>query len=533
MMRKTLCVLVALMVLAIPAFAQGGKEAALPAPAGQQGPVELSYWIPLNATISQVVQNQGDTEYMKELMKRTNTTLKFQHVASGNDSQTTEGFNILVASGDYPDIIEYKWIDYPGGPGAAIDDGVIIPLNDVFEKYCPNISKLLKDHPDIAKMVSTDDGRYYVFPFLRGLSYVDNKMIFTEGWVMRKDLIDKLGMDVPRTPEEFEKVLRGLKAMGIKYPMTLRKDHVSRALAPGFDSYGADVNDGFYVEDGKVKNGLIEPQRKAYLETVARWYKDGLLDNDFFAVDKKIQATKVLNNEVGITYAPGGSGIGTWLPSMRKSNPSVELVSAPPMTPDRSRYSKFAKMDTLYTKAGTSAAISTSCKNVEAAAKLLDYNYSEEGAMLANFGVEGQTYTMVDGYPTYTDLIMRNPNGLSLSQAMSMYLRSSISGPFVQDQRELEQYYQLPELKDALTSWTMTDMGKYIYPPASPSSEDSEKLSQIMNNVKTYSDEMESKFITGQLPLSDYDKYVAQLKKFGIEDAIQIKQKAYDKYMAK
>jgi putative aldouronate transport system substrate-binding protein len=218
---------------------------------------------------------------------------------------------------------------------------------------------------------------------------------------------------------------------------------------------------------------------------------------------------------------------------MRKSNPSVELVSAPPMTPDRSRYSKFAKMDTLYTKAGTSAAISTSCKNVEAAAKLLDYNYSEEGAMLANFGVEGQTYTMVDGYPTYTDLIMRNPNGLSLSQAMSMYLRSSISGPFVQDQRELEQYYQLPELKDALTSWTMTDMGKYIYPPASPSSEDSEKLSQIMNNVKTYSDEMESKFITGQLPLSDYDKYVAQLKKFGIEDAIQIKQKAYDKYMAK
>ena len=76
-------------------------------------------------------------------------------------------------------------------------------------------------------------------------------------------------------------------------------------------------------------------------------------------------------------------------------------------------------------------------------------------------------------------------------------------------------------------------MGKYIYPPASPSIEDSETLAQILNNVKTYSEEMESKFIAGILPISDFDKYVAQLKKFGIEDAIRIKQAAYDSYMAK
>jgi len=532
-MKKVLLLVCVLVLAFMPVFAQGTQEAAAPAPAVKSGPVELSYWIPLNAGISQVVQNQADTEYTKELMKRTNTVLKFQHVPAANDSQTTEGFNILIASGDYPDIIEYKWIDYPGGPAAALDDGVIIPLNDVFKKYCPNVSKILAENPDIAKMVSTDDGRYYVFPFLRGTSYADNMLIFSEGWVMRKDLIDKLGMEIPRTPEEFEKVLRGLKAMGVKTPMTLRKDHISRALAPGFDSFSNGGSDCFYVENGKVHCGLIEPQRKTYLETVARWYKDGLLDNDYFAVDKKTQQTKMLNNEVGITYAPGGSGIGTWLPAMQKKNPDVKLVSAAPMTPDKSRYAKFAKMNTLYNNSGTSAAISKSCKNVEAAAKLLDYNYSEEGHMLANFGIEGLTYNMVNGYPKYTDLIMKNPNGLSINQAMSMYIRGHISGPFVQDNRELEQYYEMPELKDALKYWTMTDMGKYLYPPAAPSADDASKLSQIMNNVNTYSDEMESKFITGQLPISDFDKYVAQLKKFGIDDVIAIKQAAYDKYMSK
>jgi putative aldouronate transport system substrate-binding protein len=524
--KRTICILAFLLTVSV-VFAQGAKE--VKKSVGSEGPVEISYWVPLNANITQIAQHQGLTEYTKELEKRTNTKLKFQHVATGSASQTNEGFNILVASGNYPDVIEYYWIDYPGSPASAIADGVIIPLNDVFEKYCPNISKLLKDNPDIAKMVSTEDGQYYVFPFLRGLSYEDNMLIFSEGWVIRKDLMNKAGIsDVPRTPEEWETMLKAFKAMGIKNPMTLRKDHVSRALAPGFDSH-----DDFYVENGKVHYGLIEPERKKFLETVARWYKEGLLDNDFFSVDKKIQATKVLNNEVGATYAPGGSGIGTWLPAMQKTNPAVELVSAPPMSAVQGRNSKFSKMNTLYNNSGTSAAISTSCKNVEAVAKFLDYAYGEEGHLLTNFGIEGLTYTMVDGYPTYTDTILNNGNGLSITQAMSTYFRGHISGPFVQDQRELEQYYQLPELKQALKLWTMTDMGKYIYPPASPSIEDSETLAQILNNVKTYSEEMESKFIAGILPISEFNNYVTQIKKFGIEKAIAIKQAAYDGYMAK
>jgi len=524
-MKKGLLVLACLAMMVTPLFAQGSKESAS---TESTGPVELTYWVPLNPNIAQVVQEMGQTENSKEWERLTNTKIKFQHVAAGNDSQLSEGFNILVASGSYPDIIEYKWIDYPGGPISAINDGVIIPLNDVFKKYCPNISAFLKDHPDIAKMISTDDGTYYCFPFLRGTSMENNKLLFSEGWVLRKDLLDKLGLGIPETPDEWYTVLKGFKDMGIKTPLVLRKDHVSRALSTGFDSW-----DDFYVEDGKVRFGLIEPERKNYLGTVSKWYKEGLLDNDYFAVDKKVQATKVLNNECGATWAPGGSGIGTWLPAMRKSNPQVELVSASQMTSKKGQYAKFARMNQVYSNSGYSGAISTSCKNVEAAAKLLDFNYSEKGHNLANFGIEGVSFNMVNGYPAYTDVIMNNKDGLSKTQAMSMYIRGHIHGPFVQDQRELEQYYDLPELTEALELWTHNDMGKHIYPPASTTQEESEQLATIINNVNTYRDEMEAKFITGALSINDFDKYVAQLKKFGIEKAIEIKQAAYDRYMAK
>ena len=176
-------------------------------------------------------------------------------------------------------------------------------------------------------------------PFLRGDSYENNNLIFTEGWVWRKDLLTKAGIDyIPSTPDELYKALVALKNIGVQIPLTLRKDHVSRVLSPGFDSW-----DDFYVEDGVVKHGLIENSRKDYLAYTAKLYKEGLLDNDYLSVDKKSQAVKVLNNMIAGTYAPGGSGIGTWLPAMQQTDPSVELVSARPISPDSSRYSRYAK----------------------------------------------------------------------------------------------------------------------------------------------------------------------------------------------
>ena len=221
---------------------------------------KLTYWAPLNANITPVVQDFSQTYYWKEMMKRLDVDIEFQHVSSGNDSVMSEGFNILIASGNYPDIIEYIWLKYPGGPQAAIDDKVIIPLNDVFEKYAPNITAFLEKHPDIKKMISTDDGTYYCFPFLRGESYENNNLVFTEGWVWRQDLLEKAGITVtPRTPTKSTQPSRHSRRWASSFRSSAQGPRQPRSL-PGFDSF-----DDFYVEDGVVHHGLYEASRRDYL----------------------------------------------------------------------------------------------------------------------------------------------------------------------------------------------------------------------------------------------------------------------------
>ena len=98
-----------------------------------------------------------------------------------------------------------------------------------------------------------------------------------------------------------------------------------------------------------------------------------------------------------------------------------------------------------------------------------DFGYTDEGHMLNNFGIEGVSYTMENGEPVYTDEIMKNPEGLTMGQAMGKYMRSSYGGPFVQDERYLEQYYTCTEQKMPLPLGTATPrrQRKTVYPAMS------------------------------------------------------------------
>ena len=159
----------------------------------------LTYWLQLNPNVSANFTNLGDTELGKAWQEQTGVTIQFQHPAAG---QEKEQFNLIVADGSLPDIMEWQWVkNYPGEPEKAIKDGVIIPLNDIFKEYCPNITKYLAENPDIDKMIKTDDGNYFAFPFIRG----EDKLCYTVGGFVRQDWLEELGMEVPATVDELKK----------------------------------------------------------------------------------------------------------------------------------------------------------------------------------------------------------------------------------------------------------------------------------------------------------------------------------------
>jgi putative aldouronate transport system substrate-binding protein len=222
-----------------------------------------------------------------------------------------------------------------------------------------------------------------------------------------------------------------------------------------------------------------------------------------------------------------GGVIGSLTPMLREKEPKAVLAPGPYPTLKKGEKAKIGQKENLYVGV-SSAAITTKCKEKEIAARWLDYGYSKEGRMLYNFGIEDVSYKMENGYPKYTDLIVKNPQNISFYNIANRYFRTS-SGPYVQDRREYEQVLTFPEQREAIDIWSKPESAAWL-PPILPTVEESKKMASIYTNISTYTEEKFLKFVMGQEPLTSFDKYVEEIKKMGLEDVLKIQQAALDRY---
>jgi putative aldouronate transport system substrate-binding protein len=488
-----------------------------------QTDVTLSQWIEADPNLLAVKSNYADIPLYQELANRTGVKVKYVHPAT---NQAKEQLNVMFASGDYTDIIEWRWLtDYPGGPEKAIKDGNLLKLNDLIDQYAPNLKAYLEANPDVDKQIKTDSGSYYGFPFVRG----DDSLKVFQGPILRKDWLDDLGLQLPTTIDEWHTVLKAFKEKkGADAPLTfVSQPRLLDVIQSGGGFVGAyGIGYSFYLQEGKVKYGPNEAGFKDFLTTFHQWYEEGLLDLDIAAIDYKILTEKMTSGKSGATIANAGGGIGNWITAMKDKDPSYNLVGAP--------YPVLNKGDTPFlgqkdfsAPYGGYYAISAKSKHPEIAVQYLDYGFSEEGRMLYNFGIEGVSYEMKDGYPTYTDEVMSN-----FSQNNGKYTRAT-QGPTIQDKRYYEQFASLPQQIEAINQWVNTDASAHAMPPVSPLAEESAEMSKIMNEVQTLVDETVIKIILGNESLEDFGKFQDKLRSLKIDRAIEIQQAAYDRYMSR
>jgi putative aldouronate transport system substrate-binding protein len=489
--------------------------------------VTLTYWVALDGNESANFANRGDMPIGKALMEKTGIKIEFQHPPAGNNAARDQ-LNLMIAAGDnLPDIIEYtNWVtDYVGGPEKAMADGALTKLNDVIDKWAPNLKSYLAAHPSYAKMARTDDGSYYAFPFFRD----GEKLLYSQGLMIRKDWLDELGLQPPTTIDEWHDVLSAFKdKKGAQAPFTMVFTNRMRMFVPSFG-----ILWNFYIgaEDGKVHYGQIEDGCRRWISTMAQWYKEGLIDKDLATITVQQQNQKMTAGTAGATVASVGSGMGTWTAAARQSNPSFTIMALdyPSLTKDGKRV--YSIPGQVYTGQG-GAGITSNSKNVEIAARYLDYGYTQEGHNLYNFGTEGVSFTMVDGKPTYTAEITSNPNKWSFAQALAAYARGGGAGPFAQDEGYITQYYALPEQAQALVNYVVPGADKYILPAVTPSQEESRELASIINEINTYVDERLTKWILGTDTLTDaaWNDYISTIKKMNVDRAIALQQAALDRY---
>ncbi len=336
----------------------------------------------------------------------------------------------------------------------------------------------------------------------------------------------------PETIDDWDNVLQQFHdQLGIIAPLTGQVGHfTSNNVFSG--AFG--VGTRFYLKDGEVKYGPCEPEYKEYVLKLKDWYSRGLLDPDFLANDGKAVDNLITTGQAGAVYGFIGSSLGKYITSMKDQDPNFNLVGAQYPVKNRGDNPKFAQRAWEVRDEGM-LAITTENKYPEESAKWVDYFYGTEGNLLKNFGIEGETYNMVDGYPTYTDLILKNPDGLSISQAISKYTRAATPSPGLIDRRYHEQYYDVQQQKDAMNLWdSIADYAlETTMPQLTPTVEEAEELSVITTSVNSYVDEMVVRFILGTESMDNYDAFLNEMQSMNIGRALEIYQSALERYMAR
>lgn len=503
-------------ILSIVPVSAAGKKEAPPA-----GPVTLLYWAPLNANVVSSIRDLNQNLVFQELEKRSGIKLQFRHPPV---NQEQEQFNLVIASRDLPDLFEYDWTAYPGGPEKAISDGIIVKLNDLISKEAPNYKKYLDQTPTVAKQLMTDAGSLYVFAALS-----KSKYSVQGGLMLRKDWLDEAGLKVPETIDEWTTVLSTLKkAKSLTAPFSAEKNQIIKG---NIFSGAWMVADGFYLNKGKVTYGPITDAYREYLAFMSGWYRDGLLDPDFVGGVARTVDANVTGSKTAALFGYAGGTMGKFLAAMKDKDPKFDLIGAQYPVLKKGDTPRFITRSWEYRKQG-SLAITTTNKHAVASTRWADYLFSDDGNILKNFGVEGMTFKSDNGYPRYTDLIVKNPEGLSMAQAMGKYLRGSYPTPGFIDERYHEQFFQLPQQKAAVALWSKHDKDslEVLLPPYSPTPAEAEELAAIVPSLESFKDEMFVKFVMGQEPLANFSSFVAQAKQMKVERALQLYQAAYDRY---
>lgn len=559
-MKKKLLALALVGIMALSLLSACGKSSSTPNSGGTAGAdatagtaTSVTWWMDPQNLSSTRITSYNDSICWQEYEKNLGVDIVWQEPASG---QAAEQFNLVIAGNELPDIMYYSWLSsYPGGPDAAIADGKIVALNDYIDEYAPNLAAYLKAHPDVAKEVTTDSGNIYCFPAIYTCtdesSDVWQGVLEREpyeetfiGLVVRKELLDKAGLDTPVTVDDWYEALTAFKGLGIKYPISFMATFgtLAQSFGTAYDvalpTVGMGAASAFTLrEDGSIMYGPAEDGYGDYLAFMNKLYSEGLLDPDFMVQDRTTLQSKILNGEVGAWIEMMPAGLGTMRSQILAEDPNSDFYPIGVLNPVAKEGQKLRYKQGSLAYIGSGAAITTSCKDIATACRVLDYGWSEEGNMLLNWGVEGVSYEMVDGWPQMTQDIINDPQGVP-SQAFSLYRQ--LNGPYPMDHTQrivtktdytLEEG-QVDENIAALDLWSSTANGvtRAGIPSTTMLAEEASEYATTFNEIGTYTEEMFSKFIMGAEPIENFPQYQDTLQSMGLSRVLELQETALERY---
>lgn len=469
-------------------------------------------------------ENFEEATIWKEYAEKTNVDVNFDLVPF---ESLGEKKNLVLASGDYPDAF-YSARLSSSDLAKYGEQGSLIELNDLIDDYAPNLKKLMEEDPNLRKGLSMPDGKIYSFPLYYDPEFISS-LIASPLWV-NQEWLDKLDMEEPETTEEFYNYLKAVKETDLtgdgkddQIPFSGRNiwpllNHLKGAWGLGttglFHRY-IDVD----PETEELRFFRTDPKYKEVLEYTHKLYDEGLIDPEVFDIS------------VAELHSKGSEGIlgSTIVPNPETSMNQENYVGLGALKgPHGDQLYSHVQSPLLHLGA---FAITDKNEHPEATIRWIDHFYGEEGAKLYFMGVEGVTYEEnSDGKLEYKDDITDNPEGLTLLQALAehiTWLGGSHPGygreEYIVGDTELQ---NTKDVKEKAEPYIMEE----IWYNFNYTDEELKFKQSIGAEIENYVAEHEAGFVVGKIPFSEWDNYVDELEKMGVDKYIETENEAYKRY---
>ncbi|WP_168122491.1 extracellular solute-binding protein [Paenibacillus sp. HB172176] len=364
-----------------------------------------------------------DNRWTKWIQENAPVDVEFVPIPRTNSA---ERWNVLFASGDAPDLI----FEFSNAFMREIaDKGQLMPLDDLIENHSTTYKQFLGENPLIQKLTKHNGETYF---FGRIIPMTTNHFL-----MIRKDWLDKLGLDVPKTTEEF---LNVAKAFTYDDPDGNKKDDTLGATFQAVDFFYQlnnipdDPITSYFLENDELKRSWDRPA--ADLAFKKAMYEAGVVDKDIFADKNGAKAQQDwLNGKLGIWGMGGLEGGQSYsaYETFVKNNPDADVMILPLPETEFGSFAPAGGTPMQFT-----AAINATAKNPEAVMQYIDWLSSEDVAKTLMYGFEGEHYKIGEnGCPKPIDP-EKNKKELSWNGDMYMLANTGLMGECAEFSNQLD-----------------------------------------------------------------------------------------------
>lgn len=465
-----------------------------------------------------------DFQFFKDAEKKTNVQINWELNPGGK--AWNEKKNLLFASGELPDAFYGHGILNESTEVVKYgSQGVLVPLEDLIEKYAPNIKAMFEKRPDYKKALTAPDGHIYSLPTINESYAISKPALF-----INKKWLDQLKLPVPETTEQFLNTLKAFKekdpngnGKADEIPLTFRAEDWNTNLDSFFGAFGrVDRRDHIAVENGKVVYTAIQPEYKKAIEYFHTLFKGGLADPESFTQDAKVLTAKISKNDlVGAFIAWNYNSVGL--------GDKHDFVPVKPLKgPDG--HQQWAGFTPGILFKG-SFSITSANKQPEVAIRWIDYMYDPVVSIQAVHGVIGINLEEQAG-GKYK--VVPVPSGKTAEEFKEVPPTSRT----VWAQTKEMQDKIIVEKKETLSKDDLDKLYEpYLvfneYPKVYFTSEENSEISKYMTDIGEYSNKMYATWMLNGGIDGQWDGYIKKMKDMGLDKLIKIYQTAYDRYESK